>query len=307
MGDRVFYRSFSSYLRERFGEKVYRISLDAGFTCPNRDGKIGTGGCTYCSPGGSWKGKAPRLPLEEQVLQGKGIIGRRYGARKFIAYFQAYTNTYAPVETLKKIYDSVVRSDSDFVGISIGTRPDCVDEQTLELISSYRKHGLEVWIEYGLQSANDATLRLINRGHSAEDFSRAVLRRKHYDIMVSAHVIVGLPREKRDDVIRTARFVEALPVDGIKIHNLNIVRGTKVAEMYRKGELVPLALEEYAGLAVDFLEYTRPEVIVDRLVAESDPETLIEPRWSLDKRRALDAVKRAFEMRKSYQGKLVSH
>ncbi len=307
MRDRAFYRSFSSYLQERFGEKVYRISLDAGFTCPNRDGKIGTGGCAYCSPGGSWKGGTMRLPLHEQVLQGKKIMERRYGAHKYIAYFQAYTNTYAPVETLKKIYDSVVRSDSDFVGISIGTRPDCIDEQKLELISSYRRRGLEVWIEYGLQSANDATLLLINRGHSAEDFSRAVLLTKHYDIMVSAHVIVGLPWEKRDDVIRTARFVASLPVDGIKIHNLNIVKGTKIAEMYRKGELVPLKLDEYAGLAVDFLEHTRPDVIVDRLVAESDPQTLIEPRWSLDKQRALDAVKRMFEMRKSYQGKLVSH
>ncbi len=307
MEDRSFYRSFSSYLRDRYGERVYRISLDAGFTCPNRDGKIGTGGCAYCSPAGSWKGDSRRALLHEQVSKGKEIMERRYGARKFIAYFQAYTNTYAPVEGLKEIYDSVVCSDSDFVGLSIGTRPDCIDEAKLELISSYARQGLEVWIEYGLQSAKDTTLRLINRGHSVEDFSRAVLLTKQYDILVSTHVILGLPRESRDDLIRTAKFVGSLPIDGIKIHNLNIVKGTKIAEMYRKGDVAPLELEEYANLVVDFLEHLRPDVVVDRLIAESDQGILIEPRWSLDKPRALAAVRRAFEMRNSYQGKLVSH
>ncbi|MCK5094559.1 MAG: TIGR01212 family radical SAM protein [Spirochaetes bacterium] len=305
--EKQYYRTFSSYLRERYGQKVYRVCLDAGFTCPNRDGTVGTEGCAYCSSRGSWSGSVQVLPLKEQVRIGKAKVRQRYGARKFIAYFQAYSNTYAPVNSLKEIYDSALAGDEDFVGLAIGTRPDCIDREKLELIASYKKTGLEVWIEYGLQSANDSTLRLIGRGHTSEDFSSAVLLTKEYGILVSAHVIIGLPEENREDVVNTAEFLSGLPVDGVKIHNLNIVKDTRMAGLYYEGKIKPLSLLEYAGFAVDFLEHLNPDIVVERLVAESNPVYLIEPRWSLNKQAALNAITGQFMKRDSYQGKLFKY
>lgn len=299
--DNPFYRTFSQYLSKRFGEKVYRISLDAGFTCPNRD--YGNQGCAYCSEQGSWNGKIEREPLKEQVRKGKEIIKRRYRANKFIAYFQAYTNTYAPVDTLKKIYDSVLLGDEEFVGLTVGTRPDCIDRDKLKLISAYKERGLMVWVEYGLQSASDETLRLIGRGHRVEDFKRAVFMSKEYGLLVGTHVIIGLPGEDRENIKKTAHFLAGLPVDMLKIHNLNIVKDTLMAEWYYSGKVKPLGLEEYAELVVDFLELTGPDIIVDRLVAESNPLCLIEPRWSLNKNLALRIIAKQFETRESFQGK----
>jgi len=299
----MYYRSFSGYLRERFGQKVFRVSLDAGFTCPNRNGTYGLHGCAYCSPGGSWNERGECTPLLEQVRMGKEAARNRYGASKFIAYFQAFTNTYAPAGRLKEVYDSVVLKDKEFVGLAIGTRPDCIDREKLELIESYRKLGLMVWIEYGLQTSNNHTLKLINRGHTAEDFSRTVLLTKEYDILVSTHVIIGLPGECREENLETAHFLSELPIDGIKIHNLNIVEGTRIAEMYRSGMVHPVSLEEFAQRVVDFLEHTNPQVVVDRLVAETKPALLIEPKWSLNKQAALQAIIREFRKRNSFQGR----
>ena len=300
----AYYRSFSAYLAEKYDHKVYRISLDAGFTCPNRDPVAGTGGCAYCSAEGSWNGSGEKLPLEVQVRTGKVKIGRRYKASKFFAYFQAYSNTYAPVDTLKEIYDSVVLDDEDFVGLIIGTRPDCVDSEKLELISSYKDRGLEVWLEYGLQSSNDRTLELIGRGHTAEDFARAVFLTKEFGIMVCAHVIIGLPGEDSSDIVNTARFLSGLPVEGVKLHNLNIVKGTRMADEYHSGHVTPLSLDEYARLAVDFLERINPEVVVQRLVAETASHLLLGPKWSLNKQKAVNAVNAEFKRRNSFQGKL---
>jgi radical SAM protein (TIGR01212 family) len=298
-----YYRAFSTYLSEKFGQKVYRVSLDAGFSCPNRDPNSGKGGCTYCSPEGSWNGEDDMPPLEQQVKTGKMKVGQRYNASKFLAYFQAHSNTYAPADTLRDIYDSVVLKDEDFVGLMIGTRPDCIDSEKLALIASYKERGLEVWIEYGLQSANDRTLEKIKRGHTAEDFSRAVLMTKDFGIQVGAHVIIGLPGEDGLDIVHTARFLAELVVDGVKLHNLNIVKGTRMADEYFEGSVVPLTLEEYARLAVDFLEHTDPDVVVQRLVAETDKQWLLEPRWSLNKQKAVNAIVDEFKRRNSYQGK----
>ena len=297
-----YYRSFSSYLKDRYGEKVFRISIDAGFTCPNRDGTLGRGGCAYCSPYGSWDRHLARKTLNEQVREGKERIRRRYGANRFIAYFQAYTNTYAPINELKRIYDSVVRDDSDFVAIAIGTRPDCIDEEKLKMIAEYREMGLDVWIEYGLQSAKSETLKLIRRGHDVDVFEKAVLQTKKYGILVSAHVIIGLPGEDREDIVNTARFLSELPIDGIKLHNLNIVKGTLMEKWYMKGKVRALELEEYASLAVDFLELLPPDVVVQRLIAETDREFLIAPEWVLNKSRAIEYINNTFKERKSYQG-----
>lgn len=300
------YRSFSEYLREKFGERVYRVSLDAGFSCPNRDGKLGTEGCAYCCEQGSWGGTGKRLSLEDQVVRGKQIARKRYRAQKFIAYFQAYSNTYADVEVLKRVYDSVVVGDKDFVGIAVGTRPDCVDREKLGLISSYKRMGFEAWIEYGLQSAHDATLQRIGRGHTVQDFKNAVLLTEEYDILVTAHLIIGLPDEGEEEVKRTALFCASLPIHGVKIHNLNIVGNTRMAEWYSEGKIRPLDMEEYAHLVVDFLERIRPDTVIDRLVAESDPTSLIEPRWSLKKHEVIRCIEKEFARRNSFQGKLFS-
>jgi len=299
-----YYYAFSQYLKERFSEKVYRVSLDAGFTCPTRDGTKGKNGCAYCNEMGSWGGYKSKEDLAHQIENGKKIIRSRYKADKFIAYFQAYTNTYASVSILKNIYDSVLLNDKDFVCLSVGTRPDCIDEEKLELISSYRDRGLEVWIEYGLQTANDNTLKLVKRGHTSEDFRKAVLKTKKYGILTAAHVIIGLPEEKRDDVIYTAEFLNDLQIDGVKIHNLNIIKNTLIEDWFHKGMVKPLSLDEYADLVVDFLEHISPEVVVDRLIAQSSAEWLIEPKWSLNKVNALNEIMKKFKKRNSYQGKL---
>jgi len=300
----VYYRTFSQYLRERFGQKIYRVCLDAGFSCPNRDGTLGVHGCAYCADYGSWNGNENRESLERQVELEIRRVSRRYGARKYIAYFQAYTNTYASTDRLKEIYDSVLEARDYFVGLAIGTRPDCIDEEKLQMIASYKKKGLEVWIEYGLQSANDETLKKIGRGHGVRDFQKAVLMTARHDILVTAHVIIGLPEETRSDIITTARFLADLPIHGLKIHNLNIVSGTRMEEWYKKGLIKPLELDEYADLVVDFLERTPPDIVIERLVAETPPRFLVAPKWSTDKQAALKRIIERFEQRRSFQGSL---
>ena len=304
MGEKTYYRTYSKYLFDRFGEKVYRVSLDAGLGCPNRDGTLGSQGCVFCSDMGSWGGSGEGKPLAEQVRLEKERVRRRYGARRFIAYFQAFSNTYAPVEELKSLYDSVLLHDEEMVGLAVGTRPDCIDHAKLELISSYRRTNREVWIEYGLQSAHDRTLELIGRGHDVKTFVHAALQTHKHGIGVFAHVIIGLPGEGRDENIETAEFLSSLPVEGVKVHNLNIIRGTPLERWFAEGRVSPLQLDEYAERVVDFLERTDPEVAVARLTTDTTPELLIEPKWSLDKNAALTRIREIFARRESYQGRL---
>ena len=316
-----YYRSFSSYLKERFGEKVYRVCLDAGFTCPNRDGTLGSSGCAYCAGAASWtvgsssdpaarETTAPWTPalgvpsLRAQVETGKEMARRKHGARKFIAYFQAYTGTYGPAGRLREIYGSVLDGDDEFVALAVGTRPDCVDEEKLGLLASYIGRGLEVWVEYGLQTANDETLALIGRGHSVHTFSNAVRAAHALGLKVSAHVIIGLPGEGRADVLRTAKTLGDLAVEGVKIHNLNILAGTRMAEWHAHGRVAPLPLRVYASLVVDFLERLPPATVIERLVTDSDPRLLVEPRWSLNKLQVLEEIRGEFARRGSRQGML---
>jgi radical SAM protein (TIGR01212 family) len=298
------YRSYGGFLKERFGQKVYRICLDAGFTCPNRDGTLGSGGCIYCSDQGSWRVNRELLPLAEQVRLEKERVRKRYGARKYLAYFQAFSSTYASPARLEKIYDSVMKDNPDVVGMIVGTRPDCVDREKLELIASYRTRDREVWIEYGLQSSHDRTLELIGRGHNVRCFADAVRLTAEYAIGVFAHVILGLPGEDRGHVIETAEFLAGLPIDGVKLHNLNIIRGTTLQRWFEEGRVKALGLEEYAELVVDFLERTDPRVVVARLTAETPSRLLIAPEWSLHKGRAIERIRQAFRRRGSYQGRL---
>lgn len=302
------YRSFSSYLRERFGERVQKVSIDAGFTCPNRDGTKALGGCTFCNNQGfSPPTRVEPREIAAQIRQGIEFVRRRAKARKFLAYYQAFTNTYAPVEVLKERYDAI-RSFPEIVGLVIGTRPDCVPEETLDLIAGYAED-YHVWVEYGLQSARDETLALINRAHTAADFEGAVERtrrraRRDLDLHICAHVILGLPGETREDMLHTARFVARLPLDGIKIHLLHVLRGTPLEAQYRKGSLRTLGMDEYANLVCDFLELLPPQMVIQRLTGESPPEYLVAPRWCLDKHKVLAAIHSALETRDTHQGRL---
>jgi radical SAM protein (TIGR01212 family) len=232
------YRDFNTYLREQFGERVQRISLDAGLGCPNRDGAVSRGGCIYCDGRGSGTGALTegRESISRQISKAEGFIRKRYKARKFIAYFQSFTNTYAPAAQLKRLYDEAL-DHPHMVGLSVGTRPDCIDEEILEMISAYRKNYL-VWMEYGLQSAHDETLKTINRGHSVACFERAVHLTHDSGLNICAHVILGLPGEDRKMMLETARFIANLPVQGVKIHSLYVIRGTPWPNGTKRGNSV---------------------------------------------------------------------
>jgi radical SAM protein (TIGR01212 family) len=298
------YRDFNSYLKQMFGERVQKISLDAGLGCPNRDGTISTKGCIFCDRRGSGTGALMDhgLSIEEQIAQARRFIQKRYGAKKFIAYFQSFTNTYAPLPRLKALYD-VALAYQDIVGLSVATRPDCVSVDSLRLLSSYTKDYL-VWIEYGLQSAHDKTLTLINRGHDVACFERSVLMANELGLNTCSHVILGLPGENREMVLQTARFLSSLPIQAVKIHLLYVVRGTELAAIYERGELRCLEQEEYAGLVVDFLEVLDPEIIIQRLTGDPVKSELVAPSWAKEKSASLRLIKETLDRRNTWQGRL---
>lgn len=278
----TYMRLYNDYLRAKYGCKVYRIAIDAHFTCPNRDGTKGIGGCVYCNSDGSRAAYIdPKDPVKEQLHKRITYLKKTKGAKKFIAYFQAFTNTYAPVDRLKKTYDGVLGFD-DIVGISIGTRPDAIDREKLGLISSY-KNRYEVWIEYGLQSSHDKTLKLINRGHTFADFLNALELTKEFGIPVSVHVILGLPGETKEDMLQTAKKLSELKIDGIKIHLLHILKGSELEKWHNEGRIKILEQDEYVELACAFLNNLSPDIIIQRLTGEGRKEDHIAPLWALDK------------------------
>ncbi|MGN0192179.1 MAG: TIGR01212 family radical SAM protein [Candidatus Gastranaerophilaceae bacterium] len=272
-----FYK-FSDFLKEKFGEKVYKVTLDAGFSCPNRDGTLSSEGCIFCDETGSFSRLYdPSSSVEEQLRIGMQKIHRRYGANKYIAYFQAYSNTYKPVEDLKKIYDKVFVEN--VVGMSIGTRPDCVDERKADLIASYNAPNRYIQLEYGLQSAHDKTLKFINRRHDFACFEKACALVKERNIKVCAHVILGLPGETKEDMLQTAKTVAAMGLDGIKIHMLAIMENTKIQKMYEAGMFDLMSENDYINTVCDFLELLPPSMTVQRLAGNGKREFRIEPRW----------------------------
>ena len=297
------YRTFSSYLKNRFGCRVHKISIDAGFTCPTRDGTKGTAGCIYCSNRSfSFNTEPGRLPVAEQLKSGMDYMRKRFRAEKFIAYFQAFSSTYAPVHELKAIYDNI-KKFPEIVGLFIGTRPDCVPDPVLDLIASYREHYL-TWIEYGLQSSSEATLERINRGHGVAEFTDALTRTHAREIEVCAHVILGLPRETREDMLATADYLGRVGVDGVKLHALHVLKNTPLAAEYKSRPFPLLSLEEYAILACDFLERIPPETILLRLAAQAPQAHLVGPEWCGSKHQAPAALEAELERRESYQGRL---
>lgn len=296
------YNQYSAFLKQKFGVKVYKITLDAGFSCPNRDGTISTGGCIFCDEGGSFsQAHSNKLSIEEQIGAGIETLSKRFKAEKFMSYFQAYSNTYKPVKELEKIYNSSLCNDK-IVGLSIGTRPDCVDEEKLDLIASY-KDDYYTWVEYGLQSIHDKTLKRINRGHDFDCFLQAYEKTKERGINVCVHVIFGL-WETHDEIMQTAQKLSQLGVDGVKIHMLCALQDTKLAKMYDAGEIDFMSEEEYVNTVCDFLEYLPQTTTIHRLAGNGLKKNLIAPRWLGAKLDCLNKIDRELLRRNSYQGKL---
>lgn len=295
------YNEYSRYLKEKFGCKVYKITIDAGFNCPNRDGTISLGGCIFCDENGSFsQAHSNSLSIEEQLKVGIERIKKRFKAKKFISYFQAYTNTYASVEKLKYLYDKAI-SNEEIVGLSIGTRPDCVDKEKIDLISSYTDKNY-VWIEYGLQSIHDKTLKLINRGHTSQDFINAINLTQNRGINICAHVIIGLPGETRENILHTAKILADLGVNGVKIHLLCVLKNTRIETMFNQGEFVPLSMQDYIETVCDFLEILPPQITIHRLAGNGLKEILVAPKWLPEKFKLLNAIDNEFKKRNSYQG-----
>ena len=298
------YNDLNSYFRSIFGCRVQKITIDAGLSCPNRDGRISTGGCIYCNPRGSGTGAhAKGQSVTDQILAGKRALSRRYKAKKFIAYFQSFTNTYAPLDTLKSLYEEAM-SIEGVVGLSIGTRPDCVDESVLKLIESYAKTHL-IWIEYGLQSIHNKSLAFLNRGHDFQCFKDVVDATLNRGIKICAHVILGLPEEKRSHMIETATTIAKMGIDGIKIHLLYVIKGTKLEKLYRQGTYKCLKQQQYVDLVCDFLERIPNDIVIQRLTGDPHPEELVAPLWSIHKAQTLSMIKETLEKRDSWQGKLL--
>jgi len=296
-----YYSTFNEHLKERFGFKVYRIPLSIGATCPNR--VDGGGGCTYCDDIGS---ASPiideHLSLTEQIKKGMLWAERKYKAKGFVVYFQPFSNTFLPLDYLDKSIKTSLRMEK-VVGVAIGTRPDCVPEEMLDLLELYARQTY-LWVEYGLQSVHMKTLKLIKRGHTLAEFIDAVLRtKKRKGILVSTHIIIGLPGETRNDIMETARVVSALPIDGIKIHLLHILKGSELERDYRDGRYNVLSLKDYVSLVVDFVERLPKDVIIQRLTGEAEKKRLVAPLWCLEKQKVIEQINEEFERRKTFQGK----
>jgi radical SAM protein (TIGR01212 family) len=294
------YRNFTTHLRQTFGCRVHKVSIDAGFTCPNRDGSLAIGGCIYCNNTSFSPGNR-RLSVSEQLERGKRFLRRRYGAEKFIAYFQAYSNTYRDVPQLQALYDEALASEH-VVGLSIGTRPDCVPDAVLDLLADYASRTY-LWLELGLESGHDQTLVLLNRGHSVAAFDDAVHRAQQRQLQLCTHLILGLPNETPDAMYTTVRHVATLGLDAVKLHHLHVVRHTILEKMYQRGEVSLLSLEDYATLVVDCLELLPPEMIIMRLMGDAPPALLVAPTWSQHKQAALQRIEQELERRDTYQGK----
>ncbi len=298
------YRPYSEFLKTHFGCKVYKVALDGGFTCPNRDGKAGKGGCTFCAEGSRAEYVNPALPLRAQLENGMRKYRDKFKAEKFIAYFQAYTNTYASVDVLRPILSAPLEHP-DIVGISVGTRPDCVADDVLELLKELSEQRY-LLLEMGIQSLDDAMLRWINRGHDAATFIDAVQRARQKGLRVCVHVILGFPGETNESVIRMGKVLSGLGIDGIKIHNLHVIRHTPLAKTYLEGGLPMISRETYVTRVRHLLEHLDPSIWIHRLTGEAPATEMLAPYWALDKGSLLKAIAAELEQNESFQGKSVA-
>ena len=296
------YYSLNRYLRETFGEKVYKLALDAGMTCPNRDGTIGTGGCIFCSAGGSGDFAEGRCgSVAEQLERAKGRLRGKTGAEKFIAYFQSYTNTYAPVEYLEKLFSEAMAEES-VVALSIGTRPDCLPEEVVALLEKLNRVK-PVWVELGLQTIHPETARYIRRGYDLHVYEDALRRLRAAGLTVIVHVILGLPGETREMMLATIDYLAGPHrPDGIKLQLLHVLEGTDLADEYRAGKFRTMEMGEYFDLLFECLGRLPADMVIHRLTGDGPKRTLIAPKWTADKKRVLNALRRELENRDIWQG-----
>ena len=298
------YHSLDYEMKRRFGEKVYRLALNGGMTCPNRDGTLGYGGCIFCSSGGSGEFAADAaLSVTGQILQQKKQILAKRPVHKFIAYFQAYTNTYAPVEYLERIFLEAIR-DEDIVALSVATRPDCLPDEVTDLLVRLKERfpGKFIWVELGLQTIHEKTASYIRRGYPLSRFDEAVKALHEADIPVIVHVILGLPGETREMMLQTIRYLNACGIWGIKLQLLHVLEGTDLAEDYRAGLFSVLSLEEYLSILCDCIAALSPDIVIHRLTGDGPKRLLIAPLWSADKRNVLNLLHRRLKQNAIRQG-----
>lgn len=294
------YNNLNYYLRNKFGEKVYKISLDAGFSCPNRDGKISEGGCIFCSARGSGDFAGINKDLVKQFEEVKTMMQKKWKSGKYIAYFQAYTNTYADVKTLREKYYSVLELEG-VIGIAIATRPDCLEEPILDLLEEISREKY-LWVELGLQTIHEKTAKAINRGYELETYTKAVKELKKRNIEVVTHVILGLPGEKKADVLDTIDFVANTGTQGIKLHLLHVLKDTRLAKLYDEGAIAVMSKDEYVELIVDCIQRLPEEMVIHRITGDGPRETLIAPKWSLKKWEVINAIEHEMMDRSTWQG-----
>lgn len=296
------YLSLDYALRQQFGEKIYKLTLSTGCTCPNRDGTLGTGGCIFCSAGGSGEFAADSaLPVAEQIARSKLLLSKKRPARRYIAYFQSYTNTYGPVERLRRLFTEAIRQP-EIVILSIATRPDCLGEEILELLEELNRKK-PVWVELGLQTIHEDTAAFIRRGYPLSCYDAAVRALHERGISVITHVILGLPGETLAQMLDTVRYVNNLPVSGIKLQLLHILKGTDLASYYARHPFPVFSLEEYVRTVTACLEVCRPDMVIHRLTGDGPKDLLLAPLWSLSKRHVLNTIHSTLRQQNTWQSR----
>lgn len=297
------YKSYSKYLKDNYGEKVYKLPIKLKLTCPNRDGRLSCGGCIYCSEeGGSFENNSDELSISEQLEKDREIMEKKYKAHKFIAYFQSYSNTYMPLADFEKAIKEAA-SFEGVVAISISTRPDCINERHLDILKEVEKnYGLDIIIELGLQTSNNKTLRIINRQHGVSDFVRACILIKKYGFRICSHVILALPWDEKEDVIETAKLISILGVDEVKIHSLYIPKKTKLSRMYENKEVILKSLDDYVEEVVLFLSYLGENILVQRLVGRMPEKNTVFCNWSTSHWKIQEMILEKLEKEDVYQG-----
>ena len=293
----------NDFLKEKFNEKIYKVSLDGGFTCPNRDGKVSRGGCIFCSENGSGDFTATKLKsIHAQIEEQIDLVSKKYKGDKYIAYFQNFTNTYAEVSYLRKIYEEAL-SHEKIVGLAIATRPDCLGDDVLELLAELNKKTF-LWVELGLQTLNDDVAKYFNRAYETEIYKEASEKLNKLNIKFVTHIIIGLPKEENDDYLKTAIFAQNCGTWGIKLHLMYVVKNTPLEKLYLNGDLKVNTKEEYVEKIVNVLENISSEIVVHRLTGDGDRETLVAPLWSIKKIDVLNSIHKELKRRNTYQGKL---
>lgn len=296
------YNSLNFELKKVFGEKVAKLSLNGGFTCPNRDGTIGSRGCLFCSDEGSGEFAGPKeLSITEQIDQQKEMLSRKWKTKKFIAYFQNYTNTYSDIDDLRNKYEEAYKSEG-VVGLAIATRPDCLSDDVIDLLDKINKETF-LWVELGLQTIHEKTAKLIRRGYNLDTFNNAVEKLRSKNIRIVVHLIIGLPNETKEEIIETAKYISKLKPYGAKLHLLHILSDSDLYSYYKRNPFKILTEEEYTEIICDILEVLDSSIVIHRLTGDGHKDKLITPKWSLNKLKVLSGIDKELKRRDSYQGK----